>query len=57
MIVSITGLDFSGSSPEGLHSRVFRKSKNLGAALLALKDLVTLVIFDIDIGRSVCFAD
>lgn len=48
-IVSITGLDFTGSSAERLRSRVFRKSKNLGAASLALKALVTLAIFDIDV--------
>jgi hypothetical protein len=48
-IVSITGLDFAGSSTERLRSRVFRKSKNLGAASLALKALVPLAIFDIDV--------
>lgn len=48
-IVSITGLDFAGSSAERLRSRVFKKSKNLGAASLALKALVTLAIFDIDV--------
>jgi hypothetical protein len=48
-IVSITGLKFAGSSAERLRSRVFRKCKNCGAASLALKVLVTLAIFDIDV--------
>ena len=48
-IVSIIGLDFAGYSAERFRKRVFRKSKNLGAASLALKALVTLAIFDIDV--------
>ena len=48
-IVLITELDFAGSSPERLRSRVFRRSKNLGAASLALKALVTLAILDMDV--------
>jgi len=48
-IVSITGFDFAGSSAERLRSRVFRKSKNFGAASLVWKALVPLAIFDIDV--------
>jgi hypothetical protein len=44
-IVSITGLDFAGYSAGSLRRRVFRESKNLGAASLALKALVTLAIY------------